>query len=170
MVFCPAARGLWWMLSLRCPSPRMKSQCMRWSAPSQPVRSRRKESRSRCASKCRPSRLSFKVTAILLFPEELPALGGLPSFNSLPLCPGRLLANLSYTLQLDGHRTRRRGLFSGGSHELSGNTSVTPAKSCMDFRFHFPVRELMLVFWEGLTEVRSNEGTGLALSPYSCDR
>ncbi|XP_006977118.2 integrin alpha-L isoform X2 [Peromyscus maniculatus bairdii] len=52
---------------------------------------------------------------------------------------GRLLANLSYTLQLDGHRTRRRGLFSGGSHELSGNTSVTPAKSCMDFRFHFPI-------------------------------
>ncbi|XP_059122548.1 integrin alpha-L isoform X2 [Peromyscus eremicus] len=52
---------------------------------------------------------------------------------------GRLLANLSYTLQLDGHRTRRRGLFSGGSHELSGNTSVTPVKSCMDFRFHFPI-------------------------------
>ncbi|KAL1788198.1 integrin alpha-L isoform X3 [Sigmodon hispidus] len=52
---------------------------------------------------------------------------------------GHLLANLSYTLQLDGHRTRSRGLFSGGSHELRGNTSVTPAKSCMDFWFHFPI-------------------------------
>ncbi|XP_028631041.1 integrin alpha-L isoform X3 [Grammomys surdaster] len=63
-------------------------------------------------------------------------------FQIRPLTPqfqGRLLANLSYTLQLDGHRTRSRGLFPGGSHELSGNTSVTPDKSCMDFHFHFPV-------------------------------
>uniref|UniRef100_A0A8C2MJQ1 Integrin alpha L n=1 Tax=Cricetulus griseus TaxID=10029 RepID=A0A8C2MJQ1_CRIGR len=52
---------------------------------------------------------------------------------------GHLHVNLSYTLQLDGHRSRSRGLFSGGSHELSGNTSVTPDKSCMDFSFHFPV-------------------------------
>uniref|UniRef100_A0A8I5ZT41 Integrin subunit alpha L n=1 Tax=Rattus norvegicus TaxID=10116 RepID=A0A8I5ZT41_RAT len=52
---------------------------------------------------------------------------------------GRLLANLSYTLQLDGHRTRSRGLFPGGSRELGGNTSVTPDKSCMDFHFHFPI-------------------------------
>ncbi|XP_051001300.1 integrin alpha-L [Acomys russatus] len=52
---------------------------------------------------------------------------------------GRLLANLSYTLQLDGHRTRSRGLFPGGSHKFSGSTFVTPEKSCMDFQFHFPV-------------------------------
>lgn len=66
---------------------------------------------------------------------------GLPPFIScLPPCPGRLLANLSYTLQLDGHRTRSRGLFPGGSHELNGNTSVTLDKSCLDFHFHFPVR------------------------------
>ncbi|XP_005064421.1 integrin alpha-L isoform X1 [Mesocricetus auratus] len=60
----------------------------------------------------------------------------------LPLTPqfqGHLHVNLSYTLQLDGHRSRSRGLFPGGSHELSGNTSVTPDKSCMDFSFHFPV-------------------------------
>lgn len=56
-----------------------------------------------------------------------------------PQFQGRLLANLSYTLQLDGHRTRSRGLFPGGSRELSGNTSVTPDKSCMDFHFHFPI-------------------------------
>ncbi|XP_052053938.1 integrin alpha-L isoform X1 [Apodemus sylvaticus] len=63
-------------------------------------------------------------------------------FQIRPLMPqfqGRLLADLSYTLQLDGHRTRSRGLFPGGSHELSGNTSVTPDKSCMDFHFHFPI-------------------------------
>ncbi|KAL6046403.1 hypothetical protein STEG23_021364, partial [Scotinomys teguina] len=54
-----------------------------------------------------------------------------------PQFQGHLLVNLSYTLQLDGHRTWSRGLFSGGSHELSGNTSVTPVKSCMDFWFGF---------------------------------
>uniref|UniRef100_A0A8C9PKF4 Integrin subunit alpha L n=1 Tax=Spermophilus dauricus TaxID=99837 RepID=A0A8C9PKF4_SPEDA len=32
-------------------------------------------------------------------------------------------------LQLDGHRTRSRGLFPGGKPELTGNTLVTPAKS-----------------------------------------
>ncbi|XP_050021907.1 integrin alpha-L [Alexandromys fortis] len=52
---------------------------------------------------------------------------------------GSLLVNLSYTLQLDGHRTRSRGLFSGGSHKLSGNTPVTPTKTCKDFPFHFPI-------------------------------
>ncbi|XP_060222797.1 integrin alpha-L isoform X2 [Meriones unguiculatus] len=52
---------------------------------------------------------------------------------------GRLLANLSYTLQLDGHRTRSRGLFPGGSHVLNDKTSVTPDKSCLDFRFSFPI-------------------------------
>lgn len=143
-VLCSTARGRWWMLSLSCPSPQRKSQCMRWSAPTRPVRSRRQASSSRCASRSGHSRLSFKVGSTVL-PEELPQTQpgeDLPSFNScLPPCSGRLLANLSYTLQLDGHRTRSRGLFPGGSHELSGNTSVTPDKSCMDFYFHFPVRE-----------------------------
>uniref|UniRef100_A0A5F9DBB9 Integrin subunit alpha L n=1 Tax=Oryctolagus cuniculus TaxID=9986 RepID=A0A5F9DBB9_RABIT len=52
---------------------------------------------------------------------------------------GPLVANLMYTLQLDGHRTRSRGLFPGGRHELSGNTTVTQVQSCTDFWFHFPV-------------------------------
>uniref|UniRef100_A0A8C9PKE9 Integrin subunit alpha L n=1 Tax=Spermophilus dauricus TaxID=99837 RepID=A0A8C9PKE9_SPEDA len=52
---------------------------------------------------------------------------------------GPLVANLTYILQLDGHRTRSRGLFPGGKPELTGNTLVTPAKSCMNFWFHFPV-------------------------------
>uniref|UniRef100_A0A8C3X879 Integrin subunit alpha L n=1 Tax=Catagonus wagneri TaxID=51154 RepID=A0A8C3X879_9CETA len=52
---------------------------------------------------------------------------------------GPLVANLTYTLQLDGHRTRSRGLFPGGKHELSGNTAVTSVKSCTGFWFHFPV-------------------------------
>ncbi|XP_005351995.1 integrin alpha-L [Microtus ochrogaster] len=56
-----------------------------------------------------------------------------------PQFQGSLLVNLSYTLQLDGHRTRSRGLFSGGSHKLSGNTPVTPEKTCKDFPFHFPI-------------------------------
>lgn len=52
---------------------------------------------------------------------------------------GHLVANLTYTLQLDGHRTRSRGLFPGGKHKLSGNTAVTPVKSCFMFWFHFPI-------------------------------
>ncbi|XP_045364266.2 integrin alpha-L isoform X2 [Camelus bactrianus] len=52
---------------------------------------------------------------------------------------GHLVANLAYTLQLDGHRTRSRGLFPGGKPELSGNTTVTSVKSCTRFWFHFPV-------------------------------
>nr|KAF6489734.1 integrin subunit alpha L [Molossus molossus] len=43
-------------------------------------------------------------------------------------------------LQLDGHRTRSRGLFPGGRHELSGSTAVTIDKSCTKFWFHFPVQ------------------------------
>ncbi|XP_015346785.1 integrin alpha-L isoform X1 [Marmota marmota marmota] len=57
----------------------------------------------------------------------------------IPKFQGPLVANLTYILQLDGHRTRSRGLFPGGKPELTGNTLVTPAKSCMDFWFHFPV-------------------------------
>lgn len=60
---------------------------------------------------------------------------------AFPLCPGLLVANLTYTLQLDGHRTRSRGLFPGGRDKLSGNTAVTLVKSCTEFWFHFPVRE-----------------------------
>ncbi|NP_937864.2 integrin alpha-L [Bos indicus x Bos taurus] len=52
---------------------------------------------------------------------------------------GHLVANLTYTLQLDGHRTRSRGLFPGGKHKLIGNTAVTPVKSCFVFWFHFPI-------------------------------
>ncbi|XP_055993653.1 integrin alpha-L [Sorex fumeus] len=51
---------------------------------------------------------------------------------------GTLVANLTYTLQLDGHRMRSRGLFQGGEHKLSDYTMVTPNQSCIDFRFYFP--------------------------------
>uniref|UniRef100_A0A096NMH3 Integrin subunit alpha L n=1 Tax=Papio anubis TaxID=9555 RepID=A0A096NMH3_PAPAN len=57
----------------------------------------------------------------------------------IPQFQGHLVANLTYTLQLDGHRTRRRGLFPGGRHELRRNTAVTTTMSCTDFSFHFPV-------------------------------
>uniref|UniRef100_A0A9L0SIH1 Integrin subunit alpha L n=1 Tax=Equus caballus TaxID=9796 RepID=A0A9L0SIH1_HORSE len=57
----------------------------------------------------------------------------------IPQFQGLLVANLTYTLQLDGHRTRSRGLFPGGRDKLSGNTAVTPVKSCTEFWFHFPV-------------------------------
>ncbi|XP_054438653.1 integrin alpha-L isoform X2 [Pteronotus mesoamericanus] len=63
-------------------------------------------------------------------------------FQVKPLMPqfkGPLVANLTYTLQLDGHRTRSRGVFPGGRHVLSGNTAVTVKESCTDFWFHFPV-------------------------------
>uniref|UniRef100_A0A2K6G9Q9 Integrin subunit alpha L n=1 Tax=Propithecus coquereli TaxID=379532 RepID=A0A2K6G9Q9_PROCO len=63
-------------------------------------------------------------------------------FQVKPLTPqfqGRLVANLTYTLQLDGHRTRSRGLFPGGRHELSGNKAVSSDESCSDLWFHFPV-------------------------------
>ncbi|XP_039103733.1 integrin alpha-L isoform X2 [Hyaena hyaena] len=52
---------------------------------------------------------------------------------------GRLASTLTYTLQLDGHRTRSRGLFPGGRRELSRNMEVTQTKSCDKFWFHFPV-------------------------------
>ncbi|KAL4685382.1 hypothetical protein H8959_000979 [Pygathrix nigripes] len=57
----------------------------------------------------------------------------------IPQFQGRLVANLTYTLQLDGHRTRRRGLFPGGRHELRRNIAATTTMSCTDFSFHFPV-------------------------------
>lgn len=92
VIFCSTARGRWWILSLSCPSPQTKSQCMRWSAPTQPVRSRRKASSSRCASRSAPLRLSFKVSSIVL-PElpARPAWGGFPIIHrllsSLPRSP-----------------------------------------------------------------------------------
>ncbi|XP_040828949.1 integrin alpha-L isoform X2 [Ochotona curzoniae] len=61
----------------------------------------------------------------------------LKSFS--PSFEGPLVARLKYTLQLDGHRTRSRGLFPGGKSELRGNTTVTPVQSCTKFWFHFPV-------------------------------
>ncbi|XP_006896670.1 PREDICTED: integrin alpha-L [Elephantulus edwardii] len=57
----------------------------------------------------------------------------------LPQFRGPLVANLTYTLQLDGHRTISRGLFPGGRRELSRNTAVTTSRSCFEFWFHFPV-------------------------------
>ncbi|XP_032099091.1 integrin alpha-L isoform X1 [Sapajus apella] len=57
----------------------------------------------------------------------------------IPQFQGRLVANLTYTLQLDSHRTRSRGLFPGGRQELSRNIAVTTSMSCNDFSFHFPV-------------------------------
>lgn len=79
------------------------------------------------------------------FPEQLlMALGHppnpAPSTSDFSPCPGLLVANLTYTLQLDGHRSRSRGLFLGGRHELSGHTVVTGHPSCTKFWFHFPVR------------------------------
>lgn len=63
-------------------------------------------------------------------------------FQGKPLTPqfqGPLVTNLTYTLQLDGHRIRSRGLFPGGGRELSGNIAVTQVESCVAFWFHFPV-------------------------------
>ncbi|XP_046943304.1 integrin alpha-L isoform X2 [Lynx rufus] len=63
-------------------------------------------------------------------------------FQVKPITPqfqGHLVATLTYTLQLDGHRTRSRGLFPGGRRELSRNTEVTQDESCIKFWFHFPV-------------------------------
>uniref|UniRef100_A0ABI8A8H8 VWFA domain-containing protein n=1 Tax=Felis catus TaxID=9685 RepID=A0ABI8A8H8_FELCA len=63
-------------------------------------------------------------------------------FQVKPITPqfqGHLVATLTYTLQLDGHRTRSRGLFPGGRRELSRNTEVTQDESCTKFWFHFPV-------------------------------
>nr|XP_044987292.1 integrin alpha-L isoform X2 [Jaculus jaculus] len=98
------------------------------------------------------------VPELSFFPDEIPVHEAECSYSASPrkkegvnltvcfqvqsLMPhfqGRLLANLTYTLQLDGHRTRSRGLFPGGTHKLSGNTAVSPAKSCLKFWFHFPV-------------------------------
>lgn len=57
----------------------------------------------------------------------------------MPQFQGPLVTNLTYTLQLDGHRTRSRGLFPGGRRELNGNIAVTNVESCIALRFHFPV-------------------------------
>ncbi|XP_011789043.1 PREDICTED: integrin alpha-L [Colobus angolensis palliatus] len=70
----------------------------------------------------------------------------------IPQFQGRLVANLTYTLQLDGHRTRRRGLFPGGRHELRRNIAVTTTMSCTDFSFHFPPHSQMPVSCEELPE------------------
>ncbi|XP_004856223.1 integrin alpha-L isoform X2 [Heterocephalus glaber] len=52
---------------------------------------------------------------------------------------GHLAANLTCTLQLDGHRSRSRGAFPGGGHRLTRVTAVTQDESCRRFWFHFPV-------------------------------
>ncbi|KAF6124907.1 integrin subunit alpha L [Phyllostomus discolor] len=75
---------------------------------------------------------------------------------------GLLVTNLAYTLQLDGHRTRSRGLFPGGRHELSRNIAVTPVKSCTEFWFHFPVviqvmfHTLLNSSWEDFAKLHAN--------------
>ncbi|PNI12207.1 ITGAL isoform 4 [Pan troglodytes] len=76
----------------------------------------------------------------------------------IPQFQGRLVANLTYTLQLDGHRTRRRGLFPGGRHELRRNIAVTTSMSCTDFSFHFPMMFNTLVnsSWGDSVELRAN--------------
>lgn len=148
VVSCPAAPGLWWMSSLRCPSPPPRSRCTKSSAPRQPAARQRKELTSRSVSRASPSCPSSKVSAVLLLPRApVPPNPGLwpqdpPPFNScLSLRSGRLVTNLTYTLQLDGHRMRSRGLFPGGRRDLNGNIAVTQVESCIAFWFHFPVRE-----------------------------
>lgn len=127
---------------------------MKWSAPIQQVTRGRKGLTSQSASRSSLSLPSSKVGSVLLSRTALtpdPGLWpqGLPPFNSfLFTCPGSLAANLTYTLQLDGHRTRSRGLFPGGRHELNGNTAVTLAKFCLEYWFHFPVREPAKLLWE----------------------
>ncbi|XP_006872037.1 PREDICTED: integrin alpha-L [Chrysochloris asiatica] len=98
------------------------------------------------------------ITSMIFFPAEIPVHEVECSYSTtnrkkegvniticfqvkslLPQFRGSLVANLTYTLQLDGHRTRSRGLFPGGRRELSGNTAVSPTKSCFAFWFHFPV-------------------------------
>ncbi|XP_072453658.1 integrin alpha-L isoform X2 [Notamacropus eugenii] len=59
--------------------------------------------------------------------------------NLTPKFLGPLVANLTYTLQLDGHRMRSRGYFPGGKQETGGNMTVTPKKFCTQHWFNFPV-------------------------------
>lgn len=146
--FLPAAPGLWWMSSLGCPSPPPRSPCTKSSAPSQPAARRRKAFTSQSVSRASPSCPSSKVGAVPCSPSLCPPPNpGLwpqdpPAFNSrLSLRSGPLVTNLTYTLQLDGHRVRSRGLFPGGKRELHGNIAVTQVESCIPFQFHFPVRE-----------------------------
>uniref|UniRef100_A0A8D2JSW4 Integrin subunit alpha L n=1 Tax=Sciurus vulgaris TaxID=55149 RepID=A0A8D2JSW4_SCIVU len=75
----------------------------------------------------------------------------------IPSFQGHLVANLTYTLQLDGHRTRSRGLFPGGKPELTGNTAVTLVRTCTEFWFHFPVmfNTLLNSSWEDFVELRA---------------
>lgn len=98
-------------------------------------------------------------------PPQIPATAsGSSTVQLLPFftLPGHLVANLTYTLQLDGHRTRSRGLFPGGKPELTGNTVVTLVRSCTEFWFHFPVRKPVLVFWKGTDEPTVGRGCGLS--------
>ncbi|XP_036597162.1 integrin alpha-L isoform X2 [Trichosurus vulpecula] len=59
--------------------------------------------------------------------------------NLTPKFLGPLVANLTYILQLDGHRIRSRGYFPGGKQETGGNMTVTPKESCTQHWFNFPV-------------------------------
>lgn len=96
-LLCPPAPGLWWMSSHWCPSPRLRSQCTRWSALTLPASRRRKASTSQSASRSSLSPYSSKVSVVPLFPRAAahPNVGlwlqNLSSFNwpsHLPRAPG----------------------------------------------------------------------------------
>ena len=87
---------------------------------------------------------------------------------AFPPCPGHLVANVTYTLQLDGHRTRSRGLFPGEKHELTGNTAVTSVKSCFMFWFHFPVRSQQGCSGPGKGGRADRSGRQPSLAPQRC--
>ncbi|XP_023578453.1 integrin alpha-L isoform X1 [Octodon degus] len=98
------------------------------------------------------------VTRMSFFPREIPVHEVECSYSASPrrregvnvtVCfqlkslirqfQGRLVTNLTYTLQLDGHRSRSRGLFPGRRSELTDTTLVSQDESCEEFWFHFPV-------------------------------
>ncbi|KAM9097008.1 integrin alpha-L isoform X1 [Sarcophilus harrisii] len=59
--------------------------------------------------------------------------------NLTPKFLGPLVANITYILQLDGHRIKSRGFFPGGKQKTGGNVIVTPTGSCTQHWFNFPV-------------------------------
>ena len=93
VVSCPAAPGLWWTSSQACPSPRLRSQCMKLSAPIPPATRRRKVLTSQSVSRSSLSSPPSKVSAVLRvapnpspWPQDLPALTS--RLSTLPRAPG----------------------------------------------------------------------------------
>lgn len=171
VVFCSAARGRWWMLSLSCHSPQRKSQCTRWSAPTQPVRSRSTESSSRHASGSAPSRRSFKVGSAVL-PEVLPtnpAMGRISHPSSLAFLPAQV-ACLPTSATPCSWMAIGRGA-EGYSQEEAMSSVETPLSPQINPVWTSTSTSRLggvLGSWGGLTAVRSSEG--VALSPSSCDK